>query len=302
MVPNTCLMKRLYNVLILIFIPIVLLMGVFFFVEWRQAEQKLTDEIKQKNSEMLERKNLLVKLDNISYEFDALSEEYTSLDTVLAGEREEIKRLRMAIMNYTGEREQLMMKVAELQEKLEYYKNLINELLAKNENLNAQAIYFQQKLDSTEGSNRYLLDKNRELTQVSEELSKINVVDFSVIPLRVKGGVMEDPVYQASKVRRIKISFRILANEYAEDGVRQFFVRISAPDGLVLSKSNDDANSFRYRDSLLVFTVKQDVYYDRKEQFVNLYWDKAIDFAPGQYYVNLFCDNQKLKSTTFILN
>lgn len=295
-------MKKLYNVLILIFIPIVLVLGVFFFVEWRQAEEKLTDEIKQKNLEMLERKNLLVKLDNISYEFDALSKEYTSLDTVLAGERDEIKKLRQEIMSFRGERSILMGKVAELQEKLEYYKSLITELLSKNESLSAQTIYFQQKLDSAEGNNRFLTDRNKELEQVSNELSKINIVDFAAMPLRLKGGVMEDPIFQASKVRRIKISFRILANEYAEDGVREFFVRISAPDGLVLSKSNDDANSFRYRDSLMVFTVKQDVYYDRKEQFVSLYWDKAIDFVPGQYYVDLYCDNLILKSTGFILN
>ena len=95
------------------------------------------------------------------------------------------------------------------------------------------------------------------------------------------------------------INFTIVKNITATTGERSIYVRITKPDGSVLTK--DASRTFKYENTKLEYSIKKDIEYTGEEQGVTVYWDIEEFLNPGEYTVYLFSDGVMIGEKSYVM-
>lgn len=220
--------------------------------------------------------SLLYKLQNEQAKVQRLQEE---LRMTKASDQKEIKRLKDELTT--------------LRKVLRSYIVQIDSLNRLNEQLRAENKQITQQYQET---SRTLNQVAKEREQLSEKVSlaaQLNAVNISVKAINDRGKEQK----RLSRSTRFVISFTIARNITAEPGERTIYARILAPDGNVLTKSS--ANTFRYENRDIQYSVKRVIEYGGEETPVTMYWDIQEYLMPGTYKTDLFADGNLIGSFSF---
>ena len=93
------------------------------------------------------------------------------------------------------------------------------------------------------------------------------------------------------------MSFTVSPNNTAAAGMKDFFVRILTPEGMLLG----GAESFQMDGSRIPATAKRQMEYSNEELSVLIYWDVNTTLTPGDYTVEVFADGGRLASRHFTM-
>jgi len=149
---------------------------------------------------------------------------------------------------------------------------------------------------SLKAGNDSLKIMNDSLFKKLKGTGSFKIGNLSVVPVRTRHGKLAMEA-RASKVEQIKVNFKVLISEYAKEEPRSITVRITAPNGSVLSDENDSL-----MDSNELNTIIESVRYDGKEKTVNLYYRQKAKFAKGEYDVEIVDGKTLIGIYSFILN
>ena len=100
-------------------------------------------------------------------------------------------------------------------------------------------------------------------------------------------------------VIKFAIDFTIVKNITAATGERTIYVRITKPDGTVLTKNSN--HTFKYENTQLEYSIKKLIEYTGEEQSVTVYWDVEEFLNSGEYTVYLFSDGVMIGEKSFVL-
>lgn len=148
-------------------------------------------------------------------------------------------------------------------------------------------------------------DASRQITNLSKEKKTLNekvalAAQLDVTNIRIeaqnKRGRETDKV---KNVVKFKIDFSIVKNITAETGEKTLYLRITKPDNGVLTKS--DANTFKYENRNLTYSIKKYIEYTGEEQAVTVYWNVEEYLYAGNYRVDIFADGILIGSQSFSL-
>lgn len=148
-------------------------------------------------------------------------------------------------------------------------------------------------------------DASRQITSLSKEKKTLNekvalAAQLDVTNIRIeaqnKRGRETDKV---KNVVKFKIDFSIVKNITAETGEKTLYLRITKPDNGVLTKS--DANTFKYENRNLTYSIKKYIEYTGEEQAVTVYWNVEEYLYAGNYRVDIFADGILIGSQSFSL-
>ncbi len=148
-------------------------------------------------------------------------------------------------------------------------------------------------------------DASRQITSLSKEKKTLNekvalAAQLDVTNIRIeaqnKRGRETDKV---KNVVKFKIDFSIVKNITAETGEKTLYLRITKPDNGVLTKS--DANTFKYENRNLTYSIKKYIEYTGEEQAVTVYWNVEEYLYAGNYRVDIFADGILIGSQSFLL-
>lgn len=148
-------------------------------------------------------------------------------------------------------------------------------------------------------------DASRQITNLSKEKKTLNekvalAAQLDVTNIRIeaqnKRGRETDKV---KNVVKFKIDFSIVKNITAETGEKTLYLRITKPDNGVLTKS--DANTFKYENRNLTYSIKKYIEYTGEEQAVTVYWNVEEYLYAGNYRVDIFADGILIGSQSFLL-
>lgn len=148
-------------------------------------------------------------------------------------------------------------------------------------------------------------DASRQITNLSKEKKTLNekvalAAQLDVINIRIeaqnKRGRETDKV---KNVVKFKIDFSIVKNITAETGEKTLYLRITKPDNGVLTKS--EANTFKYENRNLTYSIKKYIEYTGEEQAVTVYWNVEEYLYAGNYRVDIFADGILIGSQSFSL-
>ena len=148
-------------------------------------------------------------------------------------------------------------------------------------------------------------DASRQITSLSKEKKTLNekvalAAQLDVTNIRIeaqnKRGRETDKV---KNVVKFKIDFSIVKNITAETGEKTLYLRITKPDNGVLTKS--EANTFKYENRNLTYSIKKYIEYTGEEQAVTVYWNVEEYLYAGNYRVDIFANGILIGSQSFSL-
>lgn len=137
-----------------------------------------------------------------------------------------------------------------------------------------------------------------ENTVLSKRVAAASVLKTTSVKssgVRYKNSGRETETNKASSVQKIKTCFTILENTVTTAGSKDVFVKITAPDGSVMTNNSE---TFTVGGQASLYTVKDSFDYDNKETNMCIYWEKGSPFAQGKYTIEVYCEGTMIAGTS----
>lgn len=249
-------------------------------------QMQLANEYDALNNEFAQYENQtsLLANDSIVQKYSAARAQVEKLLQELKNEKNksaaQIKKLQDEIGTLKGILRQYVEQINQLNQENQ-------ELRTENQEVKAQNQQLSQNIQTVTASNKVL---NERMTLAE----KLNVTGVTLTALNKKGRKEKN----VTKARQLMVTFTIPQNNSTPVGEKTIWVRIVNPEGDVLP----GGGSFQFEGSNIAATARKSIEYSGEEiGGITVYWDVNTTLTPGDYTVELFCDNYRLASRRFTL-
>lgn len=264
------------------------------------------------SSELAKKNELTQKqLDQAYNDLDSMSNE---LDTrilkiaQLGGEIDTLLQIKTKLEEEKKAfRKKAYKQINELQGKVQGYKEL---LLAQDEEIERLKILNDSLMvENTElkveanSLNESIKDLNQSKAKLEEKVataSKLKVEHVSILAVSSSGKERPSP-FKNRHIDHLKIDFEILENRVAPIEGKGILVKITGPDGNVIFDVASGSGTFVFEGRESFYTVKKDILFDRNSQALTFLYNKGSDYDLGKYTIEIFTDDYKMGSATFII-
>jgi len=287
---------------IIIGILSLLLLGSLAYNFYQSSQNKAETEILNidlKDTETA-KVQLQAKLDSLLKEFEMTRGEMETRDSLLSKRDAEIFDKQREIQNILNKGE-----ISESE--LKQAKRMIVALNADIARFKQEIVVLKQKNDSLLVANESL---NQEKNTISEELtsekekaqetennirSTFSVSNYKITGLRVKNSGKEVETDKAKRIDKLRVSFDLDPNEWAETGEKEIFISIYKPDG-TLGKFKDASPGELETWSLGTINYSDKLRFNYNKGAVkNISFDwEDYDFPKGKYRIDLYQNGFKI--------
>lgn len=249
---------------------------------------KLTSEFNQLNADFkayeeqqiyLKNDSLIQKYDQARLKVESLLKELNTEKRSNSQNRKRIKELEAEIATLKGIVKHYLEEIKRLGEENEGLRQELSEISKKNEQLSSEVTSANTK--------------NEELTQKVQLAEKLTLTGISLQAYNKKGKNEK----KIKKAKQLGVHLTITPNNTAAPGMKDIYVRITSPEGLLL-KGN---GSFAFDGTQLDYTAKRQVEYANQELSTTVYWDVSTSLTQGEYTVEIFIDGNRLASRRFTM-
>lgn len=287
--------ENLYKAIIAV-LSILLVCSIVYIIKLSNDSNELTSEVLHIKSE---KEQLLADLQKTKEQYDNAIAQNTTMTDELEAERNKVVELMEKIKKAEGDSTTLKKyksDYAVLQTKM---KSLIKEV----ETLKSQNNKLTTDLDSTKvilreakEYNQVLTSKNDELNKTVEKGSKLSILNLTSAAYKQRSSGKQVATEKARKADLLKISFTIAENAIAKAGDKMYYVQIIDAKNNVLGEKT----TVNFGDKSLTYSFTTMVQYENKT--VQVIKDlTGNEFAPGNYFVNIFDKTELLAKSSFVL-
>ena len=248
-----------------------------------------------------------LQLDSLSNELDdrilTISQLGGEIDTLLKI-KEQLETEKKDLLDQEKRR---LRTISGLQDKVEGYQEL---LLAKDEEINQLRNINEQLLSEntelkveTQELNQSIQSINKEKNELNQKValaSRLEVEGMTVYAVRDNGRTKENE-FRNRHIDQLKITFSIAENKVAPIEGKELLIRVIAPDGNEIFDVTRGSGTFIFEGREIFYTVKKEILYDRSKQQVEVFYDKGSEYATGQYTVEIYTDDYRMGTGTFIV-
>lgn len=273
---------------------------------------KLTSLSREVEEARLENEQLQLANDQLklSNEYEALNAEFANYeqqavrvqnDTILAKYTAAKAKVEELLKELNSQKIKSQRRIAELQSQIESLRALLRHYIAQVDSLGRENAGLRAENEQLNRNNRQLTSQVAAVERQNESLNermtlaeKLNVTSLAITPLK-KNGKKEKNV---TKAKQLSVTFTIPQNNSTPVGEKVIFLRIVSPEGTLLG----NGGTFPFEGGSVPYTAKKSIEYAGEEiAGVTIYWDVNTALTPGDYTVELFCDNFRLISRHFTL-
>ncbi|RYD55216.1 MAG: hypothetical protein EOP56_16855 [Sphingobacteriales bacterium] len=236
---------------------------------------------------------------------DELVSKNSQLDSLLSQSNSDVSQLRQeidAIMRDKNASQADLKRarglITQLNGKVKTYEERIAELEGENVRLENVNQIVSEERDKTVQQNIGLQQKVR----LGAVLHASNI-RMTPIDLR-RGGRKQKETEKAKRVDVLRIQFDIDENRIAEDGKKDLFLRITGPNGSVLSNAAYGSGVTSTSDGqTLNYTLAKPIDLKQGEpvQNITLDWKQDSDYQKGSYTIEIFNEGYKIGNGTVTL-
>lgn len=292
--------SKFHHVLYILII-LILLGGVgYIYTLYNEKVEEIaviTETIYQVNAE---KEILNAQLDSLEAEIAIYMGENEKLDSLLIEKQQEIEKIRVILRSQKAD----MRAVQDLRDKIAVLEQTSKKLIDENmylkyrvDSLQTVTAAKQQKIDTMEVID---FQKTRQLEELSEKVemgAQIRVGDMKILTYNRRGKLMT----RAKRVTNFEITGTMLKNVLAEPGKKTMYIRITAPNGVVLT--TEPTNQFEYEGKSIMFTERREVSYNNKDVNFEVYYNAENDaLEAGSYSVVVFCNGKEVGKSEITLN
>ncbi len=284
--------NKLYKYSLIALGVILLVVAILFYKEYRE-NRKHIQEISA------EKVNLENELKLLAQDYDALQTSNDTLNVKLKVEQEKITNLlqKMKVFknNSYAEINRYKRQIGNLKQVLRNYVVQIDSLNTRNKLLTAENNRVKKQINWVKEQNKKLEKSSEDMKELINKASTLSIVNLVCQPINKRGRI----VRKLKKTKKLRTSFTVNKNITAKTGAKQFFVRITRPDDVVLG--NPENLLFDFENTKLIYSAKREIDYEGNTIDVAIFWDNDNSLIKGTYRVDVFADGKQLNTTTFYL-
>jgi len=259
-----------------------------------------------KNKVTNEKQDAIVARDSAVSTRDALNTEYQAAITRLDQLNTSNNQLSNEIKDKDGELQKLRSELQGIMSKNKRSESENARAKSLIAQLNSKVSNYESRIASLEGQNKDLTNQNTQLNQQNQQVSTENAglqqkvklgavlhasnIRLEAINLR-RHGTKEKETTKARKTDLLRVIFDIDENRIAESGTKEVMLRITAPDGRLLSNaaygsgvtSTEDGQQLSYTLSKQVNLTTNTPVHD-----VVVDWNQGDDYQRGTYVIDIY--------------
>ncbi|MCH5225784.1 MAG: hypothetical protein J1D77_07265 [Muribaculaceae bacterium] len=248
----------------------------------------LTNEFNQLNADFSQYEDQQIYLKN-----DSLIQQYNEARLKVEGLLAELDEQKKNNAANRKRIKELEGEIATLKGIVKHYLEEIRRLGEENEGLRQEIAQVNEKNEKLTSQVTQATTQNRELTQTVKLAKKLNITGLSFQAYNKKGKVEKN----ITKAKQLGVSFIVSPNNTASAGMKDFFIRILTPEGVLLG----GGENFEMDGASIAATAKRQMEYANEELSVSVYWDVNATLTPGDYTVEVFADGYRLASRHFTM-
>jgi hypothetical protein len=293
--------KKQSSIIYWVVIGVLLIVCIYLGVTRQKAIQGGQQTAQQLDSVITEKDTLQQNFDAASQKIDQLMSENVKMDSAMQGSQKEIFNLKAQIKsilsNSRATADQLKHArelISELKGKTRSYEERITELEKENASLTSENKVLAQERDST-------VTRNIALKKVGSVLHASNI---RMEPLHRKNNGREKETTKARRVDLLRITFDIDENRIADDGTKQLYLRISGPDGNILSNAGNNSGWINLADGTSVnYSVLREIPLTKGQPVkdITVDWNQTGDYQRGSYTIDIYNEGYKIGSGSVTL-
>ncbi|WP_027879118.1 hypothetical protein [Mesoflavibacter zeaxanthinifaciens] len=278
-------------------------LGVFTFQNQNKLEEYNAYLAQEKSLIQNELSEMISRFDTLDIENEELSLQLEASKLKLEQALDSIKTLKVTANLLTHYKS----KVQLLKEEKARILNLVNSLETQNKTLQTEVTQSKQQLSSIKVKANTLKETNVKLKKRNETLNKHIVkasqMQITMLDAKAVKRVSKNKVVTTDKAKRtnkLLVEFVIPKNDLITKGKKDIYIQIVNPNNNVVS-NKDEA---KFGKQTLIYSKKLDVNFNNKDLAVSTFIDADKDepFKQGVYFVNVFNQDNRLASTSILLD
>lgn len=278
-------------------------LGVFTFQNQNKLEEYNAYLAQEKSLIQNELSEMISRFDTLDIENEELSLQLEASKLKLEQALDSIKTLKVTANLLTHYKS----KVQLLKEEKARILNLVNSLETQNKTLQTEVTQSKQQLSSIKVKANTLKETNVKLKKRNETLNKHIVkasqMQITMLDAKAVKRVSKNKVVTTDKAKRtnkLLVEFVIPKNDLITKGKKDIYIQIVNPNNNVVS-NKDEA---KFGKQSLIYSKKLDVNFNNKDLAVSTFIDADKDepFKQGVYFVNVFNQDNRLASTSILLD
>ncbi len=231
--------------------------------------------------------NLISEYDSLQYQNDTIAARLVEANEMV----EQLKYERRLNYNRLRAYEK---EVGTLRTVMKQYLRQIDSLNSLNKKLINENVSYRKEISSANLRAERAEEKASELKNKVQQGAIVRARDITLIALSAKG----KPVSRVRTATTLRVDFTLNSNELATPGNRTIYVRITSPDGYILS--TEQTPSFEFEGGKLSYSASREVDYQNEDLDVSIFYNGS-GFAAGTYKVQLYSEGYMMGSTEVVL-
>lgn len=248
----------------------------------------LTNEFNQLNADFSQYEDQQIYLKN-----DSLVQKYNEARLKVEGLLSELEQEKQSNAANRKRIKQLESEITTLKGIVKHYLEEIRRLGEENEGLRQEIQQVTERNQKLSSQVTQATTKNEELTQTVKLAKKLNITGLTLQAYNKKGKTEKN----ITKAKQLGVSFIVSPNNTAAPGMKDFYIRILTPEGVLLG----GGGNFQIDGQTIAATASRQMEYANEEMSVSVYWDVNTTLTPGDYTVEVFADGYRLASRHFTM-
>jgi len=278
---------------------IVAILGIAVIYFVRKANQKdaeMAEIVEQMN---FEKQQVEKEYSNLNQEFSGYTSNIKndSLVKLLDNKKTKVQQLldELRVTKSTNARRiaQLKQELATVRMVMIQYVNQIDSLNSANKMLRNENVEVHKKYQAATETVQQLSKDKESLNQVVNRASIMEVTNFSMTPLNSKG----KKTGWFTQTANLQFSYTVSKNVTAQPGDKTIYLRITRPDGEVLTKSPNNVFTFENKEIAYSATKNFEFTGDAKNDVI--FWKIGEILPKGMYRAEFFIDGNRVGSFSF---
>ena len=288
--------KKIFIIILSIVVVALIAIVVYFAREMRQKQQELAEfeEFMAFEKEMLEQEFV-----NFSLEFATFPTTIhnDSLLRLLDEEKMRVQQLleELRITRATNHRRirELERELSTVREIMRSYIVQIDSLNRENERLVAENVAVRRQATVATQQVQTLTREREVLTETVARASQLDISHFSFTGLNNRNRATT----RAGQMANLRFDYTIARNITAQPGMKTIFLRITRPDGEVLTRSPN--NVFPFENSQIAYSARKEFEYDGEAMNDVIFWRVEEILQVGTHRADFFVDGNHIGRFTF---
>ncbi len=279
------------------------LVGTWGYMLWNNNKSAADDKEKEQVSQsyMTQRDSLKLlydeaemRLDSITGANNSLQGEKSDLQKQIDANKAEIKRILNDKNSTTADLKRAQSMISSLNNQIASLEAEVSRLTGENQVLTANNTQLSSEKNVLEQNLQTSTSEKEALAEVVDVGSTFSASNIQITPINEKRNGKEKSTTTAKKVDKLVVSFDI-ENRIAKSGPADMYIVVTAPNGQVLSATDQPASSFTSRnEGDKPYTSRVPVEYEQGTRKALSFPIRQNDFQRGDYKIEVFHNGFKI--------